>query len=260
MNELLGKITNLSYEVFGVFLPGLVLTLFLILYWAAMGSAAPFLSLYVVPAFPPSNTWHLNEALTSIGEAIVFTCVLAVWYLFGHLLMWVSRGGRADAGARKSGLRRVALSLAFRIPTPTESYDQKLESLFDSVAKDFFPITTPVEWRQFYPVVKTFLSQRLTYSLVATYQNKYTFHRSVTGAATVLFWLTLLGLVGGLVACRLHQPQPSWPALWGLLAGSLAVVWGFSSSFMMHWSMFGNTIVTEAYSLLHGPQDDRPQK
>jgi hypothetical protein len=41
-------------------------------------------------------------------------------------------------------------------------------------------------------------------------------------------------------------------------AGSLAAV--FSESYMYHWGLFGDTVVTETYSLLYGPIEDEPKR
>lgn len=102
------------------------------------------------------------------------------------------------------------------------------------------------------------MAQRLAYSLVTTYQNKYTFHRSVTTAGAVLFWLSSTAVVGALVTLKMNGPQPSWALLLSLLGGAILLVWGFSGSYMYHWEMFGNTIITEAYSILRDPKHAQP--
>jgi hypothetical protein len=144
----------------------------------------------------------------------------------------------------------------FRIPKPEASFDASLEQLFATVSPKFSPAGKPLQWREFYPVAKSFIAQKLRYSLVATYQNKYTLHRSLTTAAAVLFWVSLLGIAAGLVAPWKAAAEPHYGALASLATMSVIVIWGFSDSYMFHWKMFGNTIVTESYAMLLGPKDD----
>jgi len=143
--------------------------------------------------------------------------------------------------------------LLFRIPKPESNFSAKLQRLYDKVQVRFSIEGTPLEWREFYPLAKTFLLQNLTLSLVPTYQNKYTLHRSITTASTLLFWLCTLSL-----ACAWKSNMTVPPLTYGMLAvfalGALFLVWGFSSSYIYHWEMFGNTIITESYSYIFGPK------
>jgi hypothetical protein len=55
----------------------------------------------------------------------------------------------------------------------------------------------------------------------------------------------------------------NWLLLFVLLVLSVAIAWGFSGSYLYHWQMFGNTIITETYSLACGqdyvkPSDKEP--
>ena len=51
VNELLATLTNLSYELFGVVLPGIVASIFILLYWITLGPVAPFWTCGIIPAF-----------------------------------------------------------------------------------------------------------------------------------------------------------------------------------------------------------------
>ena len=256
MSELLAKLTNLSYEFFGVILPGIIVTLFIILWWTALGPLAPRWTYGTVPQLTVDSARSMIDSLsiaTGLGAGIP---ALAVAYFVGHILLWVARSGKADPAAANKPLRRVGLSLVFRIPKPSAPYDPKLRTLYNAVQAKF-SVGAPLDWREFYPVVKSYLSQHLPYSLVATYQNKYTLHRSIATAAALLFWLNLIGLSGGAATCWINATAPRWGLLGVLLVAAIVLVVGFSSSYLYHWQMFGNTIITEAYSLIHGPNNDK---
>lgn len=260
MDQLIAKLTNLSYEFFGVILPGIVAALFLSIWWVAVGQAAPVWSLGFFPQLTSKNAATIVESIslkTGVGSAIP---ALVIAYFLGHILLWIARAGDPDDDAFKSAWRRVKRSLAFRIPKPKKSYDERLEPLFELVQAKFATEGTKLAWVQFYPVVKSYLSKNLTYSLVATYQNKYTLHRSITAAAAALFWLNVLTLLAGLASVAAGGPSPRWGFSLVVIAGAVAVVWGFSSSYMFHWKMFGNTIITEAYATIFGPRDARSKR
>ena len=255
MNELLATLTNLSYELFGVILPGIVASIFILLYWIALGPVAPLWTSGIIPAFTMTNLQALFDSLSLASGIGVAIPLLAIWYFLGHILLWIARSGKADAAASKGSVRRVVLSLVLQIPKPANPFDPNLKPLYNSVRKRFTADGAELDWRQFYPVVKSYLSQRLTYSLVATYQNKYTFHRSVAIASAVLFWFSVLTIATALV---FGAPGVNWALLLALLGGAVLLVWGFSGSYMYHWGMFGDTIITEAYSLLYGPKNADP--
>ncbi|WP_148264715.1 hypothetical protein [Collimonas fungivorans] len=255
MNELFAKLTNLSYEIFGVFLPGMVTSMFAILLWAALGNLAPYWTHDVLPIFVLDTLRALINSLnvaSGIGAGIP---ILGIWYFLGHIILWIGRSGKARADAMSAPFRRLGLSLIFRIPRPVEPFNTKLDPLFDLAKKNFVTDGLTMEWRQFFPVAKIFLSQRLTTSLVTTYQNKYTFHRSVVTISALLFWVSILALSCAYISVRAGAPAPYWWALFTLAVGAIIFVWNFSASYLYHWEMFGNSIVTETYSLLYAPKD-----
>jgi hypothetical protein len=257
MNELLAKLTNLSYEFFGVILPGLVGSLFIYLWWSALGPLPPLWTNGTIPEMTLETTQGIIDSLSvAVGVGITIPS-LAVSYFIGHILLWIARSGSSDQEATKKWWRRVWLSLTFRIPKPPSSYDIRLEKLYKAVQAKFAIDGALLEWREFYPIVKSYLSQRLMYSLISTYQNKYTFHRSITTASAVLFWFCWLAFIGGMITYCITGIAPHWGLITALLVGSILLVWGFSSSYMYHWEMFGNTIITEAYSLIYGPKEQQ---
>ena len=63
MDELLAKLTNLSYEFFGVILPGVIAALLLALWWSALGPLAPMLSSGFFPQLTSDNAGQIVESL-----------------------------------------------------------------------------------------------------------------------------------------------------------------------------------------------------
>lgn len=254
MDQLLAKILGLSYELFGVFLPGLIALLFLIAWWAATGDLASQWTFAAIPTLTIASVEKIITSLDSrLGIGVAIPSLIASYFL-GNALVWASRSGKPDPGATRLYLTWMALTL--KIPKPEYSYDQKLQPLMDAVIKRLGE-ASPLGWRLFYPVVKSYLSRNLANSLVSTYQNKYTFHRSLVMAAAILFWLCSVTVIGGAITHYVNGAVPRWGWLGALTAASLFMVMGFSGSYRMHWVMFGDTIITEAYSLLCVTQVDK---
>lgn len=250
MNEIVGKLTNLSYEIFGVFLPGIVGNVFLLLLWQATGPVLPFWTNGVVAEFSLETLRGIVDSFSAASGMVAAIALLTLWYFIGHVVLWLSRSGKSVEQATKKPWKRLWLSLIFRVPKPTHPYNEKLENLYGAVRQELSYGGTELEWRQFYPVAKCLLAEKLVRSLVATYQNKYTFHRSVVAASAMLFWLTLIFSAAAWLFLGLGDPKPIWLMLGLLLVGSIVVIWNFSSSYMHHWEMFGNSVITETYSLL----------
>jgi hypothetical protein len=215
----------------------------------------PFWSCNLFPHLTANNASAIVESVsltTGIGVAVPG---LVIAYFLGHVLLWIARSGKPDERAAKNTLHRVCASLFFRIPKPPKSYDESLQSLYSAVQAKFAVGGTELLWEQFFPVVKSYLSRNLTCSLVATYQNKYTLHRSITAAAAGLFWLSIVSTAGSAISYYWKGIAPHWGLLVTLSFLALLLVWGFSSSYMYHWKMFGNTIITESYSIIYGPSN-----
>jgi hypothetical protein len=263
MEALLAKLTNLSYDFFGIVLPGVILNIFVLLLWAALGPLIPLwtgsgiseLNISVLQSV--IDTLHLKDD-SSPDLPLIFATVPLVflWYFLGHMLHWFGRTGKPIPG-KISSLKRVSQSLIFHIPKSEDSFNKKkLQPLYEAIQKKFSPEGTELEWVALFPVVKCFLARKLTHSLVPTYQTKYTLHRSIVTACTFLFWISLVGIAGALVTPYCYNSQPHWALLIALPIGAIISVWGFSGSYLYNWLLFGNSIVTEAYSLLYSPKDD----
>jgi hypothetical protein len=260
MSELFGKLTNLSYEFFGVLMPGVIAHIFFLVAWAAMGPLAPVISLGGLPQLRFVDlVSFIDSAKTERGIGMLLL-LLVGWYFLGHLVLWISRSRERTSDNWPSSARRTWLALTLRTPRPKDSFDPKLQPLLDLLRRRFERGGVSFDWRQFYPVAKNFLAQRVAYSLVATYQHKYTLHRSIACAAALQFWALIATAAIGLRSLFLDGPQPHWHLLIAGTIVSLLLVWGFSGSYMYNWLMFGNTIITECYALLNAPKVDLGSK
>lgn len=263
MNELLGKLTNLGYEFFGTIVPGVLAVLLLILWWAALGPLPDVWTRGLIPGLTIQTARDIMKSMDSLTAATgigVVVPLLASCYFAGHLLHWLARSGPSNQEAAADTYRRLVYSLVFAIPKPAASFNPKLERLFKLAQQRFAADATALEWREFYPIAKSFLAQRVSNSLVSTYQNKYTLHRSIATAGAALFWLSVAALVGALFTHAAGELSHNYFWLIVLLCSGLLLTGGFSASYIYHWEMFGNTIVTETYSRLYGPRDEQPEK
>jgi len=281
MDQFLGKLINLSYEFFGIFLPGFFMIIFLFLWWWALGPLAPILT---ADFLAPINWNRIIDVADKINTknitAEILFVVLASYFL-GHFLHLISHlnsgillkiekivevgeqgveGSKLQEGGGASGHKRttwqvVSCALLFSDPK-LRSYSPQLKRLFDSLSLKFTDRETPLDWREFYPVAKSYLAQNLTYSLVTTYQNKYTLYRSIVMAGVIIFWFSLASLIGVFVVNILCVGTTHWAPLLVLTIGAFSVVFGFSKSYLSNWEYFGNTIITEAFSAIYGPKHE----
>ena len=256
MEQLLGKLIDLSYEFFGVFVPGFAMVIFLWLWWWAIGPLAPLWTYDIFTPMDGDRIVSIANAINSRSITAELIGILVMSYFLGHSLLLVARSGKADQRAKNKWTRRVALALLFKIPKPAGSYDERLHRFFEALSAKFSEGSSPLEWRQLYPVVKSYLANNVTHSLVTTYQNKYTLHRSMATAGALGFWLSIISLVGAFLTACANRSDPHWISLVGLTIVALIVLIGFSKSYMDNWEMFGNTILTEAFSAIYGPKNE----
>jgi len=252
MDQLLAKLTNLGYEVLGIFLPGAIFLLVLLFWWWAIGPlASPLLFGY----FPVARLAEISDLLGLLNEEVrigLLFGLLVAAYFSGHLLHWSSRSGTkysSEPGAKV----RVPECLNLQVPKLSYSFDPYLQPLFDE-AKSYLKMDSAATWLQYYPVAKAFLAQNLQTSLGPTFQNKYTLHRSITGAAALWFhltwatcWFAITWILFG------HPESPKWIPLVLALPVSTLIVWGFSDSYLYNWKLWGNTLITEVYMMSKKP-------
>ncbi|MDA5339070.1 hypothetical protein LRM36_11680 [Stenotrophomonas maltophilia] len=247
MDQLLAKLTNLGYEIWGIFIPGSVFLLFSIFTWWCAGPIAGAVTFgFLAPAEVKSVTGFIGLLNEEVKFGVLAGLTVAA-YFSGHLLHWVGRSPKGEA-VKYSTSARIWQCLRFSIPKSTVSYDPFLEDQIME-CKDFLKMPRDSTWQQYYPVAKAFLAANLQSSLVATYQNKYTLHRSLTAAAVVWFWMSVLFLIAS--AIRVHyMPDlgPKWFPLTLSPAFAVLIVYGFSDSYQYNWKLFGNSLITEIYT------------
>ena len=255
MDALIGKLTNLGYEFFGILLPGTLAVLMWSLLWIAAADVVPWMTWGAVPELT------LSEAMDAIGQAIEWSAfmsvllMIALAYFVGHLLTWVARGGKRHEHVRIWD--HLAGTLLFRPPKQEPSYNLKLEPAWQWAGKRLLGKKLELSWSLFYPAAKTYLLQKGIPSLVTTYQNKYTLHRSLAVAAALTAWGALLVAILGLVLAQVIDAQaaePHWFATGVLAAGSLFAVCGFSSSYLYNWTLWGDYLITETYVSLRAEE------
>lgn len=253
MDQLLARLTNFSYELFGVFVPGAIALLFATAWWGAIGPLAAQWTDGWAPALTVAGIGEwINSLNSALGIGIGIPLFIASYFV-GHFLLWASRSG----GALGTGgaLQRACKTLTFRIQRPKDSYDTKLQPLLEKVlgrlSAEGMP---PFSWRQAYPIIKCFLAETGKFSLLTNYQNKYTLHRSIAFASVVLVWISVLAIIAALVTACLTQTQPKVIGLILLSVFGIVLALGFASSYRFYWQMWGNVAITESYSHLFGPQ------
>ena len=246
MDQFLARLNNFAYEILGIFVPGAILLLFLTITWWNFGSMSELWSLGVVPEARFEAASGLLGLLNADLRMGMLIALLVAAYFLGHLLHWSARKGRSVDAI--GGGRRVLESLSFRIPKPKSSYDSKLEGVLNGV-KSFLGLEPDAQWRQFYPIAKAYLAANLQTSLASTYQNKYTLHRSITAAAAIWFWLSIIGLAGGALTSWFLAGSPRWVPLAFSAITSLVLVSGFSDSYRYNWKLWGDTLISECHMI-----------
>lgn len=248
MDQLLAKFTNFGYEVWGIIVPGLIFLLFMTFAWWCSGSVISFLTFGYVSTAGVEGVSSFLSLLNEEIKAGLFAGLAVSAYFSGHLLHWISRSPKNPIGELGS-LGRVWSCMKFSIPKSKDSYDKYLEEQL-SEAKQFLGMPVDAKWVQYYPVAKVYLSEKMQSSLVSTYQNKYTLHRSITAAAAVWFWVSVFVIVVSVVGLAVCHPfgSPKWfPLLISPLV-AVGVVYGFSDSYQYNWKLFGNYLITEVYA------------
>ncbi|ALS96055.1 hypothetical protein [Xanthomonas oryzae] len=243
MDQLLTKITNLSYEIWGIFVPGLIMLLFFLFTWWCAGAVAGIVTFgFVAPAEVKTVTGFIGLLNNEVKIGFIAGLAVAA-YFAGHLLHWISSSPK-DKSKKFGSIERVISCLRLSIPKSAVPYDDFLEKQL-SESKEYLSMPAEATWPEFYPVAKAFLASRLQSSLVTTYQNKYTLHRSLTAAAVVWFWLNIIVLMIGACFCYFGIPaQPKWFPTIAAPFFAIALIYGFSDSYQYNWKLFGSTLIS----------------
>lgn len=257
LDALLAKLTNLSYEFFGILLPGAAAILALTFLWIASGELLPVVTTGALPDLSLESAIERAVWLMDQSAVIATVAIVSLAYFFGYALTWIARGGKSyDEVDLTTHLKDT---LTFRPPKRNAPYDPELQNLFESAGKTLFGRNAPPSWSEFYPVAKMYLMQKAAYSLVATYQNKYTLHRAIAATAAIVVWgcLVIIGVSAAAYSVD-HPLRPSWLGVAALLVFALVAIWVFSSSYLYYWRLWGNYMITETYTVLRDESKDEP--
>jgi hypothetical protein len=260
MDALLAKLTNLSYEFFGILVPGAAMMLGIVLVWISAGEIVAEIPFVGLTQLTFEDAIAFAEQLLNRSVIIAFVALVSVAYFLGHLLTWIARGGRRYDNV--SSRNHMLDTLRFRPPKRKSPFSNQLEELYKSAIQRLLKEEAKKDddqWTTFFPVAKMYLMQKASYSLVAIYQNKYTMHRAFAVVAALVVWSCLIIVVAGLLLfCGGYSTAPNWPGVVVLLIIALLAVWGFSSSYLYYWGLWGDYIVTETYALLRDEENHEP--
>ena len=164
MDALIGRLTNLGYEFFGILLPGTLAVFMWTLLWIAADDVVPSVTWGAIPEL------SLSEAMSAIEQAVKWSAfmsvllVTALAYFVGHLLTWVARGGKRHKQVRTRN--HLTGTLFFRPPKQEPSYDLTLEPAWQWAGERLLGKKLEPSWSLFYPAARTYLLQKRIPSLV----------------------------------------------------------------------------------------------
>lgn len=251
MDALLDKISNLNYELFGLIFPGF-LALLGIVYFGGIG-------FYIIEEFSFSNFTNTFETIYRDYTFVLFIGLLIFSYLSGHVLKWISKDGiwklLPPLGFVQNKLPRIEtvwirfFLLAGDTNPVGSNHRDSFKKLKDALAKKLSSII-PIEgmdetledWDDFYFISKSYIGQSDTKNLLANYQNKYTFHRSLASLFSILIWISLGNIIiiwkSGVAVYMI------------LVVGAHAflaylLLRNFVASYVSCWKLFGDVVVAE---------------
>ncbi len=224
------------------------MTLFFAIWWVSLEEAPTQITAgYFKPLLTEDILDFTKQIFTENSTGLLFPLIF-FWYILGHITQWFSRNTKFTESNGISNFSRVSAALAFRPARPAAFYSEELKPLLDHLSKTLSPNEAPLDWKAFFPIAKNFVARNSASSLITNYQNKYTLHRSITITSAGLFWANSISII-------LTIPFPflntNLPLQIILVPSSLFLVWGFSGGYETNWKLFGNTVITEAYSLTH---------
>ncbi|MEE9302962.1 MAG: hypothetical protein V3U84_04165 [Thiotrichaceae bacterium] len=250
MDALLDKISNLNYELFGLIFPGF-LALLGVSYYVSI-------DYYAIREFPFSEFTTTYKLFREDYMLVLFIGLLTLSYLFGHILKWVSKEGiwksLPPLGIIQSKLPEIEtlwirfLFLAGKT-NPSKNHRSSFETLKGSLAKALSNKLsldgmedTLKNWGDFYFISKSYIGQSETKNLLANYQNKYTFHRSLASLFAILIWVSLASLI------MFWFEDAPWFVY--ILIGvhtffAYILLRHFVSSYMYFWRLFGDVVIAE---------------
>lgn len=228
MEHLLSKLTNYSYELVGIFASGFI------------GAVLILAPLHLAFGFELGWPW-VAQPFADYTGAVLLATVFFVSYLVGHSLKWLAK---KDTTRDRDPTWRSLCCPDPRNAIPAEHFHAEIEPLLRSACRRLVPEFKDANpWRAFRRPAKAWLALQARHSLVPTYQNKYTLHRSLACAAALTYY-----------ECWVLALRFAWNFDWSTvivfvcLAGLASLLsYVFSKSFRYFWTLFGTTLITETY-------------
>ncbi len=209
-----------------------------------------------IPIFGSELSWEpLTKPIPGVstpGTVFLVAGLFFAWYLIGTFVKFLSRGASAGPSSRA---RKVLRLVGIERPSPTKSSHEALEPLLKRCYSLMEAQTrlSHLEWRQYYPLAKAVVMQGGSHSLLPTYQNKYTLHRSLASLCALAFLAASLLLVVYVVLLFIPSDAGARLAWWWWSPTMLVTIWGhlaFTHSYHYNWTLWGDTIITESLALL----------
>lgn len=255
MNSFLAKLTNLSYEMFGIFLPGL--------FGIALCTGDLVIALTVSGTYSPQEVLKAYSTIVAEQLYSMLAGLAITSYIMGHLLKWLSKNGLKSvlpigggSSEQKSNSQpakklkinkrwvRFLLLLNERPLPPNESVEivELVKLSWQRLASALQLGDLKLSKRAFYLLAKTYIWDRDRKSLLATYQNKYTFHRSLATLFSVQVWISLIVAASFYIFSSGGLTVPIFLSLAGI---SLILVRVFTTSFEYFWTLLGDIVCAE---------------
>ncbi len=200
MNTFIDKLLSLSYDFIGILLPGLTATVFILFILIGLDLTVPGFILSGEEDFGVDTVTRLFQDEEGSMQYAPLAIALLIWYLAGQFLKGLSRNVHRDDDLARKVVPRTWYFLTFRVLAPETDFHRRLAPLFVAVRNRFETEGVSLNWQQFFPIARSHLSQNLTKSLIETYQNKYTLHRSIAIVGVLSFWMTVIALLISVIA------------------------------------------------------------
>ncbi len=242
MDEFFRRLTSINYELFGILLPGAI---------AVLAVTFSFGIVLYVAGFDFS--WK-NDAIIILNAYSYYSliCFLLLSFIIGICLSSISRNGISNVlpfwklNFIKSNKIRFFMLLREneKLATHRKSFDTLWRDQAVKLATKLdLKIAADICWPDFYFLAKTFLYMQGKATLVDNFQNKYTFHRSISIIFVIIFWSNLAAFIYVFFAHAIFPVLAWWIAVNSL--GSYYVANVFYESYCRYWVLFGDVVISE---------------
>jgi hypothetical protein len=261
----LSKLTDLTYDMVGVLMPGLALLLVGAFEWR-------FFTFFSTPCPEPTFVALATELLRELAATQANRWWLALLviaaYFAGRVALFLARDGLPLAAtvlpwvpraleevmpgaaerlkkARTGNALLRTLARLFLLPTPKTLLEAHAGALDGVRARAVAELGTKAPapgldaWLPFYSVATRVIEQESTKSRLPVHQSKYTLDRSLGTVFALGFWTSLAMCV------RLPAATALPPA-----AAFLVLVHAFEQDHARHWRLWGDSVIAETYALV----------